>query len=234
MVVSMGGIFLEGQNVAASDHSLKETLKKLEQTYRSIQDFQSDFEQIESNPILNREKKSQGVIYSLPKGRVFWHTTEPSPLKVISDGETIWLFYPRAGSMLEGGQLFEEKWGKLDSQTKIALLFLRREGNLREHFNIRWQNPSERIIELSSKHAIGIEKIWLFLSSELFGAFSEKRIFFKKIIFFFPLNRKSELIFKNIKFNQQIWARHQKRSLDQNIDASFRFVPLEKIQGLSK
>jgi len=194
---------------ARSGESVDKLLKRLEQTTHAIHDFEADFEQIEFNPILNRQKKSAGRIYSLSEGKIFWHTTKPTVFKVISNGTDIWLYYPH------DQQLFHEKWGALDSQTKLALLFLRREEHLDKYFSMKWRNRAKQTIELLPKQALGVEKIWMTVTP--------KNIFLKKLIFFFPLGRKTELILKNVKLNQNLWKKHQSRPLDQNISQAFTF-----------
>lgn len=218
------GFFLNLSQGFSSPKSLEKVMGALEQSLKSLEDFQADFEQTESNSLMNRKKKSKGIIHSLSGGRIFWHTKEPSSLKVISDGETIWLFYP------ETKQLFIEKWGKLDNQTKLAILFLRREGNLKAYFKMRWKNELLKIVELHPKRSMGVEKIWLTLTS--FS--SQDTVFFEKIVFFFPLGRKTELFLKNIKKNQHLWTRYQKSLMDENIDSQFRFKPMKNLHDFAK
>ncbi|OGP03005.1 MAG: hypothetical protein A2Z91_03385 [Deltaproteobacteria bacterium GWA2_38_16] len=203
--------FVLGFAYPVQSSSLTTVLQKLEETYHAIDDFEADFDQIETNVLLNRIKKTSGTIYSLPQRKIFWHTKTPTLFKVISDGNDIWLYYPNEN------QLFTEKWGKLDSNTKLALLFLRREGNLEKYFNIRWKNEKQLELELIPKKSLSVQKIYLTLTQD-------KRVFLKKIIFFFPMERKTELTLKNIKFNQKLLERHKQQPLDQNINDKFQFI----------
>ena len=192
-------------------------VQKLESSYNSIEDFEAEFEQEEINPLLEKRKKSLGVIYSLSKGKVFWYTKEPVSLKVISDGREIWFYYPSTD------QLLHETWKKLDSQAKWTLLFLRREINLQNNFNIHWHNKKSNELEFIPKSNLAIEKIWITFSDQ------SGRLFFSKIVFFFPLGRKVELFLKNIKFNQQLLTKHLQKSLDENLDSQFRFFSVKKL-----
>ena len=135
-------LFFSASVFSADD--LSKTIQQFEKTLESIEDFEADFEQTQVNVLLDRKKKSTGKIYSLSKGRVFWHTQEPKPLKVVSNGKWVWLYHP------DNGQVFKEKWESLDRQTKVALLFLRREGNLTKHFNIKWKDKKKLAMELQT------------------------------------------------------------------------------------
>lgn len=213
--------------------TVKMVLNNLEKTYREIQDFESNFEQIEIHSLLKKKKKTSGTIYSLPKGKIFWHTKTAPSFKVISDGATIWLYYPK------DNQLFTETWGNIDSQTKAALLFLRREGDLEKYFKIKWHNEKQKILDLRPKKSMTVEKIFLYLSYQkssspgLTGgsiphkgnnSTDSRKIFLHKIKFFYPLSRTSELILKDIKFNQNLLEKHTQTPLDENITPTFQFL----------
>lgn len=195
----------------------------LQKSYKLIEDFQADFEQIEYNPILDRKKKSEGSIYSLAEGKIFWHTKRPKVFKVISDGNDIWLYYPQSR------QLFEEKGGALDSQTKLAFLFLRRDGNIEKHFKVtvKKNKKSKTKLILIPKKRIGVNKIEVYLTTEVF----EKGLFFDSLVFYFPLKRTTTLNLKNFKFNQKILQKHKKNALDPQIDEAFRFRKTAKRLG---
>ena len=94
---------------------------------------------------------------------------------------------------------------------------MRREGNLEKYFNIRWKNEKQLELELIPKKSLSVQKIYLTLTQD-------KRVFLKKIIFFFPMERKTELTLKNIKFNQKLLERHKQQPLDQNINDKFQFI----------
>ena len=187
----------------------------MERSFESIEDFQADFEQTEHNRIMDRQKKSSGIIYSLPKGKLFWFTKEPAPLKVISNGETIWIVNSKTGDQQK------EKWDKLDAQTKTALLFLRREGKFEKYFKSQMKAKSPDLIQLTPKEKWGIKKIWIYVDPKVFNG----EIFFKKIVFFFPLDRETSLEFSNFRFNQHLLENHKIKSLDPNITPSFDFTP---------
>lgn len=199
-------------------------IENLEKSYLSIEDFQANFEQIETNVLLNRVKKTTGIIYSLPLGKIFWHTRHPSPLKVISNGKDVWMFDPKAP------QVIHERWEGLDDQTKLALLFLKREGRIKDHFKVSEKKDKWKVV-LVPKKAIAIEKIIL----QLFTHPSEKRLFFNKITFYFQLERKTDLILSEIKFNQKLTQKHIKNPIDSSIDRNFGFInPLKTLEKKSK
>lgn len=207
-------------------------IENLEKSYLSIEDFQANFEQIETNVLLNRVKKTTGIIYSLPLGKIFWHTRHPSPLKVISNGKDVWMFDPKVP------QVIHERWEGLDDQTKLALLFLKREGKFKDHFKTS-ENMKQQEITLIPKKAIGISKIIvrLFAYPLEKGAEKEgdKRLFFKKITFYFQLERKTDLILSEIKFNQKLMQKHIKNPIDSSIDRNFDFInPLKTLEKKSK
>ncbi len=207
-------------------------IERLEKSYLSIEDFEANFEQIETHLLLNRVKKTTGIIYSLPLGKIFWHTQHPSPLKVISNGRDVWMFDPKAP------QVIHERWEGLDDQTRLALLFLRREGKFKDHFKT-FENLKLQEITLIPKKAIGISRIIV----RLFAYPSEKGperkedawLFFKKITFYFQLERKTDLILEAVKFNQKLMQKHIKNPIDSSIDHNFDFInPLKTLEKKSK
>jgi outer membrane lipoprotein-sorting protein len=211
-------------------------VERLEKSYLSIEDFQANFEQIETNVLLNRVKKTTGIIYSLPLGKIFWHTRHPSPLKVISNGRDVWMFDPKAP------QVIHERWEGLDDQTRLALLFLRREGKFKDHFKT-FENLKQSKLTLIPKKAIGISKIIV----RLFAYPSEKgaekepivandtHLFFKKITFYFRLERKTDLLLEAVKFNQKLMQKHIQNPIDSSIDRNFGFInPLKTLEKKSK
>lgn len=222
----LGGWFL--MLLVAAQTEAAGLIERLEKSYLSIEDFQANFEQIETHVLLNRVKKTTGIIYSLPLGKIFWHTRHPSPLKVISNGKDVWMFDPKAP------QVIHERWEGLDDQTKLALLFLRREEKFKDHFKT-FENMKQRQITLIPKKAIGISKIIV----RLFAYPSEKEgdmhLFFKKITFYFQLERKTDLILSEIKFNQKLMQKHIKNPIDSSIDRNFDFInPLKTLEKKSK
>ena len=182
-----------GSSLYGAD-SPKTLLKQLEESFSKIEDFQAHFEQIEYNHILERKKKSSGIIYSLPSGKLFWFTQEPESFKVISNGKKIWLYNPKTKDQQV------EIWEQLDPQTKIALLFLRREGKFDTHFTSRWHSKAKKIIELMPKKKISVKKILIHLNPKGFN----DKIFFTKLVFFFPLERETELTLSDLQFNQNL------------------------------
>ncbi len=219
IIIGIGG----GGGLRASD-----LVERLEKSYLSIEDFQANFEQIETNVLLNRVKKTTGIIYSLPLGKIFWHTRHPSPLKVISNGRDVWMFDPKVP------QVIHERWEGLDDQTRLALLFLRREGKFKDHFKT-FENLKQQKLTLIPKKAIGISKIIV----RLFAYPSEKEgdthLFFKKITFYFQLERKTDLILEVVKFNQKLMQKHRENPIDETIDRNFGFInPLKTLEKKSK
>lgn len=193
-------------------------VESLEKSYRSISDFEARFEQIEIQPLLNRTRKTNGVIYSLSAGKIFWHTTSPSILKLVSNGKEVWMYDEKAA------QVIHERWERLDDQTRLALLFLRREENIRDHFKVSEKGERKEVI-LIPKKRIGIEKIVLRLATLP----SEKIVFLKKIVFYFPLDKKTELILSDIKLNQKLIEKHAAKPIDPSIDPQFNFINLLKV-----
>lgn len=186
-------------------------ITQLEAKFKSITDFQAEFEQIETSALLKREKKSFGVIYSLPQGKIFWHTQKPYEYKVISDGTKIWLYD------VQQNQVMTETWGELDSQAKLALLFFRREGNLKKSFkiSIKEEKESFRLLLLPRKK-MNLVKVILNVSKE--------KIFFNQIIFYFPLKRVTTLNLMNIQFNQNLLEKYRERAPDKNVTVDFQFL----------
>ncbi len=189
----------------------KDVIEELEKKYTSVTDFQAEFEQIEASELLKKEKKSFGVIYSLPEGKIFWHTQKPYEHKVISDGKKIWMVD------VTNDQVMTETWGMLDSQAKIALLFLRREGKLNKIFHSSLKEDNEKYrLTLTPRKKMNLNKIMIDVD--------RKDVFFNQLIFYFPLKRVTTLKLKNIKLNQDLLGKHVKNTLDKNISINFEYL----------
>ncbi|MBI4040557.1 MAG: outer membrane lipoprotein carrier protein LolA [Deltaproteobacteria bacterium] len=216
--IFLGLIMIQIGNVMADSGAppLKQVISKLNAHFQATKDFKANFIQIETNALVKKIKKSEGVIYARQDGKIFWFTQKPEPYKVLSDGKLIWLYYPKEN------EVYQRTWDSIDFQTRMALLFLTRRSQLEASFDYEWENQKHHQIRLIPKKKWAVEKVVMTLRASL----SE----IEKIKFYYPLERETELQLRDLQTNQDWLAKHSKHALDPNIDAAFQFCCASKVQ----
>ena len=66
----------------------------LEKRYAGMKDISASFKQETFLSIANRIEKAEGKVYIKKGGRMFWDYTQPTPQKIILDGDNVWVYLP--------------------------------------------------------------------------------------------------------------------------------------------
>lgn len=66
----------------------------LEMRYGNMKDISASFKQETFLSIANRTEKAEGNVYIKQGGKMFWDYTQPTPQKIIMDGENLWVYLP--------------------------------------------------------------------------------------------------------------------------------------------
>jgi outer membrane lipoprotein carrier protein len=66
----------------------------LENRYSSMKDISASFNQETFLGIANRIEKAEGKVYIKKGGKMLWDYIQPTPQKIILDGENLWVYLP--------------------------------------------------------------------------------------------------------------------------------------------
>jgi outer membrane lipoprotein carrier protein len=117
--------------------ALEDVVRGVEAAYGRMTDLRADFTQSALNKSLNQTIDARGTVYLKKGGKLRWEYAEPTKQEVVSDGKTIWIYTPQL-NQVNTGPAPEALAGPAGS-------FLSGLGKLREHFNVRFLNPAQRI-----------------------------------------------------------------------------------------
>ena len=132
-LVLFGAIDAASQTAAAQ--SIDEVIKGLEGAYGRINDLKAEFNQNAFNKSLNQTIPAAGSVFLKKGGKLRWEYTQPTPQEIVSDGKTLWVYTPTL-NQVNVAPAPEALAGPAGS-------FLVGLGKLREHFGVRFLNPTQ-------------------------------------------------------------------------------------------
>ena len=103
----------------------------LQRKYDSIKDFSADFTQTYEGGVLRRKASEAGMLYVKKPGRMRWDYTTPEKKLVVSDGRTIFLYFPNDKQVMKNPVPAQD-------EATSAVLFLMGKGNIVRDFAVRW------------------------------------------------------------------------------------------------
>jgi outer membrane lipoprotein carrier protein len=115
--------------------NLDDVVRGLEGAYGRINDLKAEFNQNAFNKSLNQTIPAAGAVYLKKGGKLRWEYTQPTPQEIVSDGKTLWVYTPTL-NQVNVAPAPEALAGPAGS-------FLVGLGKLREHFGVRFLNPSQ-------------------------------------------------------------------------------------------
>jgi outer membrane lipoprotein carrier protein len=115
--------------------NLDDVVRALEGAYGRINDLKAEFSQNAFNKSLNQNIPASGAVYLKKGGKVRWEYAQPTPQEIVSDGKTLWVYTP-ALNQVNVAPAPEALSGPAGS-------FLVGLGKLREHFGVRFLNPTQ-------------------------------------------------------------------------------------------
>jgi len=119
----------------APAQSLDDVVRGLEGAYGKINDLKAEFTQNAFNKSLNQTIPASGSVFLKKGGKLRWEYKEPTPQEIVSDGKTLWVYTPTL-NQVNTAPAPEALAGPAGS-------FLVGLGKLREHFGVRFLNPSQ-------------------------------------------------------------------------------------------
>src|SRR6266576_3547768 len=121
--------------VPAAAQSLDDVVREIEAVYGRMTDLRADFTQTAFNKSLNQTIPASGAVYLKKGGKLRWEYTQPTPQEIVSDGKKLWVYTPTL-NQVNVAPAPEALAGPAGS-------FLVGLGKLREHFGVRFLNPSQ-------------------------------------------------------------------------------------------
>lgn len=103
-------------------------IKRLEQQYDAMKDFQAHFKQETHLSSLQQVEEGQGVVYFKKGGKMLWEYTAPSIQKFILDGKNLWVYLP------EDNQVMKNDSSRIPADISLGLFSGKL--NLRETFKV--------------------------------------------------------------------------------------------------
>lgn len=111
--------------------SLDEVVNRVQARYEKTGDFSANFQQTSTLASLKKEQSAAGKVYIQKPGKMRWEYQSPEKQLIVSDGETVWVYNPGLGQVIENPLS-----NAYDSKTPA--LFLAGVGNLKKDFDIRF------------------------------------------------------------------------------------------------
>ena len=169
--------------------TLNDVVKKVESNYKNIVAFRGSFNQTATLKTLNKVQQAQGEI-SFKKSselnrfrnknevvtKFKWQYTTPTEQEIISDGKTIWMYFPenRQVFIYDLTETFNQE---VANEGQVPGNFLTSLGDLNKEFRVQWGTPTDRdgqgnfIIELVPKRPIvNVRNIFIVVSKDIMTA----------------------------------------------------------------
>lgn len=108
-----------------------EVAAALQRKYDTIKDFSAAFTQIYEGGVLRRKAVEAGTVYIKKPGKMRWEYTTPQKKLFVSDGETLYMYFPADKQVMKNPVPDQE-------QATSAVLFLMGKGNLTRDFDVRY------------------------------------------------------------------------------------------------
>ena len=173
---------------------LENIINSVQAQYSRINDFSTEFEQYSRLKALGRTKVTRGKAFFKKPGMMRWDYQGDAGQKIISDGYTLWLYFPEDNQVQVGR--FSRVWA---GRTLTA--FLTGMGDLRRDFEPSFAAEKKTDAEgnylllLKPKEALG-------QLDKLVVAVDRQRYLLVSISFTDRLGNLTQIRFKNIRINQ--------------------------------
>jgi outer membrane lipoprotein carrier protein len=133
----------------------------LQRKYDAIKDFSASFMQTYEGGVLRRKASESGTVYVKKPGRMRWDYTSPEKKLFVSDGHTMFLYFPADKQVMKNPVPAQD-------EATSAVLFLMGKGDIVRDFNVKWaeggtENTYRLRLDPKSRQA---EYDWLELAAD--------------------------------------------------------------------
>lgn len=108
----------------------------LQRRYDGVKDFTASFTQTYEGGVLRRKVTESGTVYVKKPGRMRWDYTTPEKKLFISDGKTMFMYFPRDKQVMTNTVPDQD-------QATSAVLFLMGKGDVTRDFEVRWTDGAD-------------------------------------------------------------------------------------------
>ncbi len=119
---------------------------KVQETYRATEQFRADFAQKTAVEVLGRDVEERGEIFFAKPGRFLIHYQGDRERKYISDGKTLWIYYPREDEV----EVYENL---SEVVSREALVFLGGLGEMTREFKVQEKGKEELVLTPKNRRA---------------------------------------------------------------------------------
>ena len=108
----------------------------LQRRYNGIKDFSASFTQTYEGGVLKRKAVESGTVYIKKPGKMRWDYTSPEKKLFVSDGETMYMYFPADRQVMKTAVPEQE-------EATSAILFLMGKGDVTRDFDVKHLDPSD-------------------------------------------------------------------------------------------
>lgn len=103
----------------------------LQRKYDAVKDFSASFIQTYEGGVLRRKASESGSVYVKKPGRMRWDYTSPEKKLFVSDGRTMFLYFPADKQVMKNPVPAQD-------EATSAVLFLMGKGDIVRDFTVKW------------------------------------------------------------------------------------------------
>ncbi len=150
---------------------LDETVARVQEAYQNLETFSAKFTQTVTSTGMSRARTDSGTVEMKRGGKMRWDFQEPEAKQFISDGQTLWFYFPAENQVmtlpLEQGA------------SQVALDFMFGLGDVRKDFDvtlaqeIAYRKPGATALHLVPRKALGTVKRMTILVGDKDGMVEE-------------------------------------------------------------
>ncbi len=177
--------------------------KNLQKTYEKTTSIAVDFRQVTSNRMSRRVRRGSGTMVIMKPGKMRWDYKPPEPQVIISDGETILMYFENAKQMITGA-------AKEYLRSDITYAFFTGKGNFLKDFDVF---PPDALLESDLENADDQLYTIKLVPKELHPQVdylhvwvNKKDFMIKRLQIVDQFGSVTDLVFSNIKVNQKVPA----------------------------
>jgi outer membrane lipoprotein carrier protein len=178
------------------EKSLNDLIDGVERSFARMNDFSSDFIQVDQNA-LNRNRRASGHLYLMKSRKMRWEYQSPEEELFVSDGKTVYFYVPADHQV-------RKEAVKETFDDRIPLMFLLGRSELRNEFtqfellNTKPLVEGTKVVRMYPKRKTDLKDIVMEVDPENYQI--------RRLILTHTDGSRSEFVFSNIRINNGVKA----------------------------
>jgi outer membrane lipoprotein carrier protein len=178
------------------EKSLNDLIDGVERSFARMNDFSSDFIQVDQNA-LNRNRRASGHLYLMKSRKMRWEYQSPEEELFVSDGKTVYFYVPADHQV-------RKEAVKETFDDRIPLMFLLGRSDLRNEFtqfellNTKPLVEGTKVVRMYPKRKTDLKDIVMEVDPENYQI--------RRLILTHTDGSRSEFVFSNIRINNGVKA----------------------------